>query len=101
MNFTNQTLKTVLLAFISGIAGTLVLYYFLPTKDRVLVQYEQATPNRYANLLLEAPQKLDFVEASEASTPAVVFIKTASTVYNQMSWFDYYFNGSGGTQQQV
>jgi S1-C subfamily serine protease len=30
----------------------------------------------------------------------VVFIKTSSTVFNQLSWFDYYFNGGNGAQQQ-
>ncbi len=99
MNMNN--LKTTLIAFSAGIAGAFALYYFLPAKEKLLVQYQQSQPNQLANYANEISINKDFVDASEASTRAVVFIKTSSTVYNQMSWFDYYFNGGNSAQQQM
>ncbi len=39
---------------------------------------------------------IDFVTASEASTPNVVFIRTISRVENRMSWYDMFFEGRQG-----
>jgi Do/DeqQ family serine protease len=40
----------------------------------------------------------DFVTASAASTPAVVFIKTVSEAQNTNGWMDWFFNGGGGSR---
>lgn len=96
-----NNLKTTIIAFTAGIAGAFALYQLMPTKDRYLVNYAPNQANTFANMPSEGSINKDFVEASEASTRAVVFIKTSSTVYNQMSWFDYYFYGGNTTQQQV
>jgi len=93
-------IKTTLLAFSAGIVGAFALNQFMPAKEKVLVEYAHQNENRFANLPSESPFNKDFVEASDASTRAVVFIKTSSTVFNQLSWFDYYFNGGNGAQQQ-
>lgn len=95
-----NAIKTTLLAFSAGIAGAFVLHQFIPEKEKVMVEYAHQNENRLANLPSELPFNKDFVDASEASTRAVVFIKTSSTVFNQLSWFDYYFNGGNGAQQQ-
>ncbi|HAR20819.1 MAG TPA: serine protease, partial [Cytophagales bacterium] len=94
--------KTSLLAFTAGVAGALATYYIVPS----LTQTSQAKvatvqPVRFTALSSDISLNKDFVEASQASTTAVVFIKTSSTVYNQMSWFDYYFYGGNPTQQRV
>lgn len=101
MNTYKNSLKTTILAFAAGICGAFALYYVMPQKERVLVEYTTPQPHRFANQSADVSLNKDFVSASEASTHAVVFIKTASTVYSQMSWFDYYFNGGNNTQQKV
>ena len=95
-----NAIRTTLLAFSAGIVGAFALNQLLPSKEKVLVGYTPQNENRLANLPSELPFNKDFVEASDASTKAVVFIKTSSTVFNQLSWFDYYFNGGNGAQQQ-
>jgi S1-C subfamily serine protease len=94
--------KNTLLAFTAGVAGALATYCVVPSPTHA-PQTEVATvqPVRFAALSHDISLNKDFVEASQASTPAVVFIKTSSTVYNQMSWFDYYFYGGNPTQQRV
>lgn len=95
-------LKLTLVALFSGIVGAFALFYLLPQKEKILVEYLPNQETRFANNTAELPLTKDFVEASAQSSPAVVFIKNSSTVYNQMSWFDYYFYGGGnGSQQQV
>lgn len=93
-------LKIVLIALISGAAGAATLFYLIPQKEKVFVEYVGSPSNRFANNT-EIVAGRDFVEASAQSSPAVVFIKNSATVYNQMSWFDYYFYGGSASQQQV
>jgi len=93
-------IKIVFIALISGAAGAATFFYFLPQKEKVFVEYVNASSNRFASNM-EVVAGKDFVEASALSSPAVVFIKNSATVYNQMSWFDYYFYGGSASQQQV
>ena len=95
-----NTIKTTLIAFSAGIVGAAALNQFMPSKEKVLVEYAHQNESRLVNVPSELPFNKDFVDASDASTRAVVFIKTSSTVFNQLSWFDYYFNGGNGAQQQ-
>ncbi len=93
-------LKTVVVALVAGAAGAGVLFLLLPQKEKVLVEYVSQQPGRFTGLGVEGAQAKDFVEAASLSSPTVVFIKNSATVYNQMSWFDYYFYGGGNPQQQ-
>lgn len=87
------------LAFVAGIAGSFAYNKFFKSADTYYVnqsssaQMDYASMNRYQN----ADMTGDFVLASAASTPSVVFINTLSQQqYN--NWFDLYF---GGGNQQV
>jgi serine protease Do len=101
MNTKLHWLKTALVAIASGVTGALAIFYLLPQKERVYLQYNNEQKQRFASMSDGSTLNKDFVAASALGTPSVVFIKTSSTVYNQMSWFDYYFYGGNGAQQQV
>jgi S1-C subfamily serine protease len=92
--------KTVLVALVAGASGAGTLFYFLPTKEKVLTEYVSPPSNRFASTSTTGQGAVDFVDAASQSSPTVVFIKNSATVYNQMSWFDYYFYGGGNAQQQ-
>jgi serine protease Do len=87
------------LAFVAGIAGSFAYNKFFKSTDTYYVNQgnsalmDYASMKRYQNVDMTG----DFVLASAASTPSVVFINTLSQQqYN--NWFDLYF---GGGNQQV
>jgi Do/DeqQ family serine protease len=95
-------LTVVLVSFLAGLGGAFTFSYLQPEKSeeyrsgefpeyrRVSVRESYATP----------PLTTDFVAASAASTPNVVYIKTSSTAYAQNDFFDF-FLGRDGREQSV
>ncbi len=57
---------------------------------------EYNTEPTYSDDEISENVQTDFVTASEASTPNVVFVRTISRVENRMSWYDMFFEGSQG-----
>ncbi|MCH7400685.1 trypsin-like peptidase domain-containing protein [Belliella kenyensis] len=100
-------LQLTLLAFIAGIAGAYVFVVFLNPQSVQDMNSEYMYPSasykvNYATENLERRDvntPVSFVEASEASTPSVVFIKNFSgSDYRRYSIFDYFF-GNGPSQR--
>lgn len=81
-----KKIQIVLLAFISGILGSVVIYWVQP--KQVVLRQEQSSGTmvdyKGANMV-----GADFVAASEASVHSVVFIKTLS---NQRNYQDPFFD---------
>ncbi|WP_373520497.1 trypsin-like peptidase domain-containing protein [Aquiflexum sp.] len=100
-----KNIKIVLLAFTAGIAGAWVFQQF--SNNEMVTETNEAlfreTP-KYQVGYVEAPREvvdnpISFVEASEKSTPSVVFIKNFSgTDQRRYSIFDYFF-GTGPNQR--
>lgn len=101
-----KNIRIILLAFTAGIAGAWAFQQFsnneMVTETNEILQRE--TP-KYQVDYLESPREIvenpvSFVEASEKSTPSVVFIKNFSgTDQRRYSIFDYFFGT--GPQQRV
>ena len=93
--------KIVLISFIAGLAGAYAFQLLLPKENPPATQtaapIQQASDKR--NLTVAANP--DLVAASAASTPSVVYIKTAATGYAQQDIFDLLFGGGGLREQKV
>jgi serine protease Do len=93
-------LGIIFLSFLSGVGGAFVYEYFQADRqyaENISSQPVVAVNNRSYTALADAP---DFVAASAVSTRSVVYIKTASTQYEQ-SFFEQLFGGSGSASQVV
>ncbi len=93
-----SNLKIILIAVLSGIAGSFLYNKFFPAKTYYVNQsgkpeIDLASITKYQDIKLSE----DFVAASALCTQNVVFINTLST-QTSSSWFDMYF---GGSSQQV
>jgi len=99
-----KNVKIVFLAFTAGIAGAWAFHQFSEIEltneplefrnesPKYIVDYRESPPSIPNN-------PVSFVEASEKSTPSVVFIKNFSgTDQRRYSIFDYFF-GTGATQR--
>lgn len=89
----------VALGFGGGILGTLAMSLVIPVFGKEKIYVEASNPNlpvTRANLVTPAADAInvDFITASAAITPSVVYIKTVSESQSSMSWFDMYFGGS-------
>ncbi len=101
-----KNFQILLLAFVAGIAGAWVYQTFLykEPQDYLLsnnydIAYNQQVDDRDSFGAVPMSEPTSFVEASEISTPSVVFIKNFSgSDYRRYSIFDYFF-GSGPTQR--
>lgn len=100
-----KNIKIILLAFTAGLAGSWAFQQF-SGKDNIpeSIEFLQMENPRYQVGYLDEPLEtvnnpISFVEASEKSTPSVVFIKNFSgTDQRRYSIFDYFF-GTGPTQR--
>ncbi|SNS54795.1 Do/DeqQ family serine protease [Belliella buryatensis] len=101
-----KNIQIIFLAFVAGLAGAYVFVEFIADKPQFLNEYvqsesferQQVNYNAYEDESLPSAP-ISFVEASEVSTPSVVFIKNFSgSDYRRYSIFDYFF-GSGPTQR--
>ena len=102
-----KNLKFILMAFCAGLAGAWAYHQFILKADKE--DYSYFINDQQQNLQVnfdhtgvkpsEASMPLSFVDASEKSTPSVVFIKNFSgTDQRRYSIFDYFF-GTGPTQR--
>jgi Do/DeqQ family serine protease len=102
-----KNLKIILMAFCAGLAGAWAYQQF-PKKaemDTISLPLEHETARFQVGFATETENipvttmPFSFVEASEKSTPSVVFIKNFSgTDQRRYSIFDYFF-GAGPTQR--
>lgn len=107
MKIMEKNIKVILVAFIAGLAGAWTFHHFNENKDLSLTQIEEIQQNPRYQVDYDLPNRSDaslnmpvsFVEASEKSTPSVVFIKNFSgTDQRRYSIFDYFF-GNGPVQR--
>jgi Do/DeqQ family serine protease len=91
-----RNIAVFFIALFAGILGAYVSNLFFPRQEIFLSQQnypsvgftsEKTNANAIGNE--------DFVAASAAATPCVVYITTESG-YNQSNWFDWFFHGRGG-----
>nr|WP_076502258.1 trypsin-like peptidase domain-containing protein [Belliella pelovolcani] len=101
-----KNIQIILLAFVAGLAGAFVFVEFIAEKPQLPYEYNQSESFGRQQVNYDAYKEesvpsapTSFVEASEVSTPSVVFIKNFSgSDYRRYSIFDYFF-GSGPTQR--
>jgi len=96
-----MTIKIILLGFVGGLAGAYSLHYFQEKQEKD-VWVQNISPFGNINKVNNSniPLNTNFVEASSASTPSVVFIKNTSRQNVGMDMFGWFFGG-GGQQTQV
>jgi Do/DeqQ family serine protease len=102
-----KNFKLIALAFVSGLAGAWVFQEFLAKSVHEITQFprqenfqrQKVIYETDANTVSRITTPVDFIEASEVSTPSVVFIKNFSgTDYRRYGIFDYFF-GTGPNQR--
>lgn len=102
-----KNVKIILLAFCAGLSGSWAFQQFQQKPEQSALIFEENTekPRYQVNFesekdnVREFNNAFSFVEASEKSTPSVVFIKNFSgTDQRRYSIFDYFF-GTGPTQR--
>lgn len=102
-----KNVKIILLAFCAGLAGSWAFQQFQekPAQGAIIFEESKEKPRYQVNFesekdhVREFNTPVSFVEASEKSTPSVVFIKNFSgTDQRRYSIFDYFF-GTGPTQR--
>lgn len=106
------TFSTIVIGFVAGLFGAFVYQkYFIDINfDRggiVRAEEVAAGPLQFVSRGNNAPETLektrsaaiptiDFVKASKASRPCVVYIKTVSRTQIASSWMDYFFGNQVG-----
>jgi serine protease Do len=109
MNGMMKNVKIIFMAFCAGLAGAWAFQQFShnPITDTNLINPIDKTEHpgfqvKYENMEVNRNTEsspVSFVDASEKSTPSVVFIKNfAGTDQRRYSMFDYFF-GTGPTQR--
>lgn len=100
-------MKNVLLIFLSLLAGFTGSYIFnklnreKPTES-VIYENPAVSDGRFVNYSgVNLSEEANFVAASAASTPSVVYIKTATAQQVAYDWFDLFFYGQPQTQVVV
>jgi len=109
-----RTLQTVIVAFIAGLAGAYVFNSYQKEKDSRAEKASQYTtvtnysPSEvYRPNILESSgpsslaEKVDFSEAASKAIPSVVYINSISKSGATYSYWDWFFNGGGGSQTMV
>ncbi|HAS44840.1 MAG TPA: serine protease [Microscillaceae bacterium] len=100
----NNTIKTILLSFISAIVGGYSFYLMSKPSnpaqnhndDRVIDE-RTVSDTKMVNNKSIVELNGDFKKASKLATRSVVYIKTVSDAkYNSYDMFDFFFGGRGG-----
>ncbi|OJJ14038.1 serine protease [marine bacterium AO1-C] len=101
----NNTIKTILLSFVSAMVGGYSFYLISKSStpennsndgDRVIKERVTADTKMVNNKSI-VELNGDFKKASELATRSVVYIKTVSDAkYNSYDMFDFFFGGRGG-----
>ena len=89
---------TIIISLGSGFTGAYIFNTLNPG-NTLVYQQTDTSPRivNYSGTNLDA--EVNFVNASYASTPSVVYIKTAASQTVSSNWFDFFFYG--GPQSQV
>ncbi len=95
-----KTLKIILLSLASGFLGAFLFGFVKPETRNPLTETAAPYARQVSQTYAGVPLNADFVAASAASTPSVVFIKTTSTVAAQQDVFDWFFGGGGTAREQ-
>lgn len=97
----NQSIKTISLSLLGGVIGAFVYGYIEHTNEATFIQNQSPFQEASRVSLAHVGNNVDFVAASAAGTPSVVFIKNMSsqTINNDM--FGWFFGGGGISQPQV
>ncbi len=104
-----NTLKTIVVGFIAGLAGAFtVIHLYAPEPIGEIAQSIQPVENRvqdtyntnYPSSYAAEPEIVDFSYAASKTIPSVVYINSISKGVSQSSYFDWIFGG-GGPQTQV
>jgi serine protease Do len=106
-----KPIPTILIAFVSGLAGAYVFNQYQARKEKASAQevlnvsnYESTDVYRPTVVAPSNPasiDKVDFSEAASKTIPSVVFISSISQSGVSYSYWDMLFGGSGQQQQQV
>jgi serine protease Do len=106
-----KPIPTILIAFVSGLAGAYVFNQYQERKEKTSAQevmnvtnYESTDVYRPTVVAPSNPasiDKVDFSEAASKTIPSVVFISSISQSGVSYSYWDMLFGGSGQQQQQV
>ena len=98
-----HTLKTLSFGLIGGLIGALAFGYFQNNVFSEASYIQNQTPFQNTTRVANVPSGIatDFVSASAAGTPSVVFIKNISQQNMNYDMFGWFFGGGGGSQTQV
>lgn len=100
-------MKNVFLIFLSLLAGFTGSYIFNKLNrekhtESVIYENHAVSDGRFVNYSgVNLSEEANFVAASAASTPSVVYIKTATAQQVAYDWFDLFFYGQPQTQVVV
>ncbi len=83
------------LSIASGGLGSYLFQKISPAEDRLYTFNSSTQPTAFANYQTSSDGVLntDFVAASAASTPSVVYITTMANSSSNGNWMDWFFNG--------
>jgi serine protease Do len=106
-----KPIPTIIIAFVSGLAGAFVFNEYQERKEKASAQevlnvsnYESTDSYRPTVVTpsnLSSIDKVDFSEAASKTIPSVVFINSISQSGVSYSYWDMLFGGTGQQQQQV
>src|SRR5882672_2602940 len=105
-----NSLKTIAIGFLAGLAGAFVFFQYsqrkaatLQTQNVSVADYATSTPyppNVTTGSSSSSGDNSDFSVAAAKATPSVVYINSISQTGASYSYWDLLFNG-GGQQTQV
>ncbi len=106
----NNTIKTILLSFVSAIVGGYSFYLMSKSsapaendnQGNRVIQERTASDTKIVNNKSIVELNGDFKKASQLATRSVVYIKTVSDAkYNSYDMFDFFFGGRGRGRKQL
>jgi len=107
-----NSLKTVVIAFVAGLAGAFVFFKFQEHKsntsqsEKISLATDYNPSSNYQTVLAPTASSspadnVDFSHAAARTTPSVVYINSISQSGVSYSYFDLLFGGAGQQTQQV
>ena len=107
-----NSLKTVVIGFLAGLAGAFVFYHYQSRKsesvpaEKISLATDYNPSSGYQPMVGSATssspaENVDFSQAAAKATPSVVYINSISQSGVSYSYFDLLFGGSGQQTQQV
>jgi S1-C subfamily serine protease len=107
-----NSLKTIVVAFLAGLAGAYVFFKFQEQKapssqiEKISLATDYSPSSTYQPIVspaspLPSTENVDFSQAAARTTPSVVYINSISQSGVNYSYFDLLFGGGGQQTQQV